>query len=96
MIEEQWQKLQDAKRFMADARARGANDVLDQKLTVSAECRKLGKMLRRAGFDTYLEWKEAQCTGDIGPSGPECNKCSRWKDDCSGKGEFNMEAKKCI
>jgi len=29
------------------------------------------------------------CKGNVGKSGPECDKCSEWQIDCGGKGEFS-------
>ena len=31
---------------------------------------------------------DTKCTGTFGKSGPECDKCSRYEDDCDGQGEF--------
>ena len=30
------------------------------------------------------------CSGFVGKFGIECDKCSRYQDDCSGTGEFNV------
>ena len=37
----------------------------------------------------YLSPSDEPCKGNVGKSGPECDKCSEWQIDCGGKGEFS-------